>query len=52
MGAKELYFGQLLIVLTLGGIAGMAVAFKCKRAIEQALEACLLSFLSRSDHGI
>lgn len=39
-------------MLTLGGIAGIAVAFKCKRAIKQQLEANLLSFLSRSDHGM
>lgn len=37
---------------TLGGIAGMGVPFKCKRAIEQELEARLLLFLSRSDHGM
>lgn len=49
---KNFIFGQLLIVHTLGGIAGMTVVFKCKRTIEQDLEAHLLLFLSRSDHGM
>lgn len=29
----------------------MSVAFKCRRAIEQELEACPSSFWSRSDHS-
>lgn len=46
------FFGPLLIVLTLGGVGGVAIAFKHKKAVHQELDGHPLSFLSRADHGV
>lgn len=40
------FFGPLLTVLTLGGVGGVAIAFKHKKSVHQELDGQPFSFLA------